>query len=96
MMIPLNLYIYFVQLRKQNTGMKSVSISEFRAHLLEYLKRVQQGEPINVTSKGHIMATLTPPVSQQEMAANRLGELAKTAILGDVLSPIEDSWDVMK
>lgn len=76
--------------------MKNVSISEFRANLLKYLKLVQQGEPINVTSKGDVMATLTPPVSRQDVAKTKLGKLAKTAVIHDVVSPNEDSWDAMK
>ena len=76
--------------------MKSVSISEFRANLLKYLMRVKHGEQINVTSKGSLLATLTPPLSQQDAARTKLGELAKTAILGDVVSPTEENWDAMK
>jgi len=76
--------------------MKNVSISEFRANLLKYLTQVQQGEQINVTSKGNLLATLTPPVSQQNAARTKLRELAKTAVLHDVLSPTEESWDAMK
>lgn len=76
--------------------MKNVSISEFRANLLKYLKCVQQGEQINVTSKGGVMATLTPPVSQQQAAKMKLEQLAKTAVIHDVVSPIEDSWDALK
>ena len=76
--------------------MKNVSISEFRANLLKYLKCVQQGEQINVTSKGAVMATLTTPVSQQQAAKMKLEQLAKTAVIHDVVSPIEDSWDALK
>ena len=76
--------------------MKNVSISEFRANLLKYLTQVQQGEQINVTSKGNLLATLSPPVSQQNAARTKLRELAQTAVLHDVLSPTEESWDAMK
>ena len=76
--------------------MKNVSISEFRANLLKYLKRVQQGEHINVTSKGSLMATLTPPVSLQDAARAKLEKLAKTAVVHDVISPIGDGWDAQK
>jgi antitoxin (DNA-binding transcriptional repressor) of toxin-antitoxin stability system len=96
MLIPLKLYIYFVQLHKQSTDMKNVSISEFRANLLKYLTLVQQGEQINVTSKGNLMATLTPPVSQQDAARTKLRKLAKTAVIHDVIGPIEDKWDALK
>ncbi|MBL3529725.1 MAG: type II toxin-antitoxin system prevent-host-death family antitoxin [gamma proteobacterium endosymbiont of Lamellibrachia anaximandri] len=76
--------------------MKNVSISEFRANLLKYLKIVQHGEQLNVTSKGTPLATLTPPVSQHNSSRAKLKKLAKTAVIHDVLSPIGDSWDAMK
>ncbi len=76
--------------------MKNVSISELRARLLKYLTLVQQGEPINVTSKGKVLATLIPPVSQQDAAKTLLEKLAKSAVIHDVVSPIEDRWDAMK
>jgi len=63
--------------------MKSVSISELRSH----------GEQINVTSKGVSLATLTPPISQHDVAKEKLRKLATTAIVHDVISPIGDDWD---
>ncbi len=76
--------------------MKNVSISELRANLLKYLKNVQQGEQINVTSKGVSLAVLTPPLNQDDSAKARLNILAKTAILHDVISPIDEEWDACK
>jgi len=76
--------------------MKNVSISDLRANLLKYLKLVQQGKQINVTSKGNLMATLTPPVSQQASARIKLEKLAKTAVIHDVVSPIKDDWHALK
>lgn len=96
MLSILRLYMLSVQLLKENINMTNVSISEFRANLLKYLTRVQQGERINVTSKGRVMATLAPPVSQQETARERLKELAGTAVIRDVLSPTGESWEVLK
>ena len=76
--------------------MKSVSISELRSNLLKYLKKVQHGERINVTSKGRPLATLMPPTSQQNAAKARLKKLAKTAAIHDVVSPTGESWDALK
>ena len=76
--------------------MKNVSISEFRANLLQYLTQVQQGEQINVSSKGHLLATLSPPVGQQDAARAQLAKLAETAELHDVVSPTDENWDAMK
>ena len=76
--------------------MKSVTISEFRANLLKYLRNAQNGEQVSVTSRGTPLATLSPPVSQHNNAKARLKNLAKTATIHDVVSPIEDSWEAMK
>ncbi|MES9858604.1 MAG: type II toxin-antitoxin system prevent-host-death family antitoxin [Sedimenticola sp.] len=76
--------------------MKNVSISEFRANLLKYLKIVHHGEQLNVTSKGTPLATLIPPISQYDTSRAKLKKLAKTAIIHDVLSPTGDSWEAMK
>lgn len=76
--------------------MKQVTISEFRANLLKYLKTVQRGEQMNITSKGAVLATLIPPVTQHNAARDKLEKLAKTAEIYDVVTPIEDSWNAMK
>jgi len=76
--------------------MINVTISELRANLLKYLKIAQKGEQINVTSKGAPLATLTPPPIQRNEARAKLKELAKTAVINDIVSPTTESWDVMK
>ena len=76
--------------------MKQVTISEFRANLLKYLKIVQRGEQMNITSKGAMLATLIPPSSQQQTAREKLAKLAKTTEMHDVVTPIGDDWDAMK
>ena len=73
--------------------MKQVSISELRAHLLDYLTRVQRGERFTVTSRGRAMATLISPVDHREEARARLDELARTAVLHDVVSPLDEPWE---
>ena len=76
--------------------MKQVTISEFRANLLKYLKTVQRGEQLNITSKGSLLATLIPPVSQKKAAREKLKKLAKKAVIHDVITPIDDTWNTMK
>ena len=49
-----------------------------------------------MTSTGNVMATLTPPVSLQDVAKSKLGKLAKTVVIHDVVSPLGDGWDAMK
>jgi len=73
--------------------MENVSISEFRANLLKYLTMVNRGTRIDVTSKGKVLATLMPPVSQREAARTMLGKLAESAVIHDVTSPTGEKWD---
>ena len=73
-----------------------VNITDFRANLLKYLKLAQLGQEITVTSNGKVLANVTPPVEQKSAALKKLKSLAKTAKIGDITSPINDSWDAMK
>ena len=92
MPIPLRLYNTLVQLLQYRIEMKTVSISELRANLLQYLSQVQRGERIEVTSKGAVLATLVPPIGEREVARARLEELA----VGDVITPIGDDWEAAR
>ncbi len=76
--------------------MERIPVSEFRANLLGFLKKVERGEEITLTSRGHEVAKIIPPDNKMEKAKNTLQQLRKTAILHDVLSPIEEAWKVMK
>jgi prevent-host-death family protein len=40
--------------------MEAIGVRELKAHLSEYLKRVQAGERLTVTDRGRAIATLTP------------------------------------
>ena len=73
--------------------MENVSISELRANLLKYLKRVRKGEQFNVTSKGRVLATLVSPASEAEDARAKLNALSRTAVIHDVVSPIDEPWE---
>jgi antitoxin (DNA-binding transcriptional repressor) of toxin-antitoxin stability system len=76
--------------------MINVTISELRANLLKYLKIAQKGEQVNVTSKGVMLATLSPPIIQRNDAKAKLKTLAKTAVINDIVSPTGETWDAMK
>ncbi|MEO0966996.1 MAG: type II toxin-antitoxin system prevent-host-death family antitoxin [Cyanobacteria bacterium J06639_18] len=76
--------------------MESINISEFRANLLSYLKKAKEGTELNITSHGEVLATIVPPINRSKLARAKLEELAKTAAIGDVISPIDNEWDMMK
>jgi prevent-host-death family protein len=73
--------------------MQTVNISDFRANLLKYLEKANSGEQINVTTNGKLIATITPPVNQKQLAQQQLAKLAKNAKINDVVAPIDAEWD---
>lgn len=86
----------FCTFKRRLTGMRDVSITEFRANLLKYLKVAQVGETINVTSKGMPLATLVAPVARHHKAKEKLKRLSKTAVINDIVSPTDGHWDAMQ
>lgn len=75
--------------------MQTINISDFRANLLKYLEMASSGEQISVTSNGKLLATITPPANQKELAKQQLQALAATASIHDITSPADAEWDVM-
>jgi prevent-host-death family protein len=73
--------------------MQTVNISDFRANLLKYLEKANSGEQISVTTNGKLIATITPPINKKQLAQQQLEQLAKTATLADVTTPINAEWD---
>ena len=79
--------------------MEEVKITELRQNLPEYLAKVRRGQRVRVTSRGKVIAELSPPsVSKKEV------EAARARLRGSVLrydkpfEPVLDSaeWDVNK
>lgn len=72
---------------------QSVNISEFRANLLKYLDIANSGKEIMITSNGKQLATVSPPGKQKKAAKDQLKALSNTAVLHDIVSPIDSEWD---
>ncbi len=75
--------------------MEIVNISELRANLLSYLKKANQGEEIVITSHGQTLATIVPPADKNKQAKVKLKELAKSAVVGDIVTPADDTWNAL-
>lgn len=75
--------------------MEKVGISTLRKNLSIFLKKVQKGQVITITSRGHEMARLVPVEDKREKSREILRELGKNATIGDILSPIDEEWEVM-
>ena len=73
--------------------MLEVNISDLRANLLKYLEKANHGEQITVTSNGRVLATISAPTQRRTIAKKQLRELAATAEIQDVISPIDCQWD---
>ena len=76
--------------------MEKVGISTLRENLSIFLRKVQKGQVITITSRGHEMARLVPVEDKREKSREVLRELGKNAFIGDILSPINEVWEAMK
>jgi len=76
--------------------METIAISKLRANLMKVLKRIEHGSSITITSRGKEVAKLVPLDYNRKNAQKRLKELRKTAVLHDVISPVDEDWEVMK
>jgi prevent-host-death family protein len=76
--------------------MESIGVSKLRENMVLFLNKVQQGESIAITSRGTEIALLIPIKNKKEVSRNALKQLRKTAIVGDVVSPIEEEWKALK
>jgi prevent-host-death family protein len=72
--------------------MTQINISELRQHLPGFIKQVQRGEEIVVTLHGKPVARIVPERSEdaREAAWQRLVALRGSAVLGDVISPLDE------
>ena len=73
--------------------METIAVSELRSNLMRILKEIEHGSEISITSRGVVVAKLVPPDCNKERAFERLYEISKTAIIGDIISPIDDQWE---
>jgi antitoxin (DNA-binding transcriptional repressor) of toxin-antitoxin stability system len=71
--------------------MLAVNVTEFRKHLPAYLKHIQNGDEIQLTNRGKIIARIVPEEDEAVAARKRLEALRGKMIVGDVISPIEDA-----
>jgi len=76
--------------------MKTMAVSEFKAHALEVLGKVAETkEPVLITKRGKPLAEVVPFRGSDETPI--LGRLAHTLVFeGDIVSPIDETWDACK
>ena len=73
--------------------MIEVNITEFRNHLPDYLGQVKKGEDIILTSRGKVIARVTPVTDERVVAHGALMQLRETCRIGNVISPLDERWE---
>ena len=73
--------------------MTSIAVSDLRANLMKILKKIERGAVISITSRGREIARLVPPEGAMQQAREKLEGLRRTAIIKDVLSPLDEEWE---
>ena len=74
--------------------MKSVSVTEFKAHCLELLNEVSRtGHPLLLTKRGKatVMVSRPPEEVSSKWVPGQFKDRAK--IVGDVIAPIDEPWE---
>lgn len=71
--------------------MRTMAITEFKAHALKVISElVQSREPAVITKRGKPVAQLIPYTEPVQSA----GKLAETIVYeGDIISPVDDTWN---
>lgn len=76
--------------------MEKVSVSVLRENLSMFLNKVQNGQTIIISSRGHNLAKLMPIEEKMESSRETLRKIGKNAHIGDILSPVDEEWEAMK
>lgn len=71
--------------------MKTISVTEFKAHCLELLNEVARtGEPVMLTKHGKAMAMVVAPPAETGRKW-KLGQFKGTAqVVGDIVGPLDE------
>jgi prevent-host-death family protein len=86
------LYNNFLAAVESNPAMLAVKITDLRQNLPSWIARARAGERIGVSVHGEIVAELVPAVDRKAEAKRALATLRKTAVLGDLITPVDAEW----
>ncbi len=76
--------------------MQTIAVSNFRAKIMTFLKEVENGSSIKITSRGKVVARLVPPDFTKKSAKQELIKIGANAKLFDIISPINEVWNADK
>ena len=73
-----------------------VNVTELRQNLPTYLAEVRKGREIEVTSRGRVIARIVAGGDDRQEARARLLAARKNCVVGDVVSPVDATWEAAK
>ena len=76
------------------TTMRTLPVTEFKAHCLETLNQVAEtGEPVLLTKRGNptVMVCVPPQVAESVIRFGLFENQGK--IVGGILAPFDEPWD---
>ena len=73
--------------------MKTIAASKLRENLMKILKQIEKGSSLLITSRGRPVAQLNPPPEAAKSAREALTKLSKNAVIGDIVSPLDEPWE---
>jgi prevent-host-death family protein len=76
--------------------METIGVSKLRENMVLFLNKVRQGESITIASRGTEIAMIIPIKKKEEVSRKALKQLGKTAVVGDVVSPINEEWKAQR
>lgn len=76
--------------------MQKVNITELRSNLPLYLAHVRRGRVMQITHRGKVIARIVPELDPAQGARERLVALRPKARVGDVISPLDASWEAAR
>ena len=76
--------------------MQKVNITELRSNLPLYLAHVRRGRVMQITHRGKVIARIVPETDPAQAARERLVALRPSARVGDVISPLDESWEAAR
>ena len=79
--------------------MDEVKVTELRQNLPEYLAKVRRGQRVRVTSRGKVIAEISPPSASKKEIENARARLRRSVLRYD--NPLEPAidpaeWDANK
>jgi prevent-host-death family protein len=78
------------------TMMKTISVTEFKAHCLELVNEVSRtGESVVLTKRGKPTAMVVPPPPQARTKWNPGRYEAHIRIVGDIIAPLDETWEAL-